>query len=119
MAVEDVAKTNRLTRWQAFTEAASTFDYRMVQDVNQATEASVDRTQKDRILYETKDCMHDPPVLDWVVEGIFARPSLNILVGDPGAKKTFLAIDLAACVANGFSLAWSLHWNFLPVTSPC
>ncbi len=101
MAVEDVAKTNRLTRWQAFIEAASTFDYRMVQDVNQATEASVDRTQKDRILYETKDCMHDPPVLDWVVPGVFARPSLNILVGDPGAKKTYLAIDLAACVANG------------------
>src|SRR3989304_3432927 len=42
-----------------------------------------------------------PPPVEWVVEGLFSRPSINLLVGDPGSKKTVLALDLAACVALG------------------
>jgi KaiC/GvpD/RAD55 family RecA-like ATPase len=37
----------------------------------------------------------------WLVQGIFETGSFNCLFGDPGAGKSFLAIELAACVATG------------------
>lgn len=45
--------------------------------------------------------MAPPPPLEWCVEGLFASPSVSILVGNPGSKKTFTVIDLAVCVAIG------------------
>ncbi len=32
---------------------------------------------------------------------LFTRPSLNFLLGTPGSRKTWLAIDLAVCLATG------------------
>lgn len=45
-----------------------------------------------------------PPPPEWCVDGLLTRPSLNLVVGDPGAKKSWLALDLAVCVAMG--LPW-------------
>lgn len=42
-----------------------------------------------------------PPPIEWCVESIFPRSSVSMLVGASGSKKTFLAIDLAVCVALG------------------
>jgi len=42
-----------------------------------------------------------PPVSEIVVEGIFDRSTLNLIVGAPGSKKTWAAIDLAVSVASG------------------
>lgn len=42
-----------------------------------------------------------PPAQPALVQGVFSRPSLNLLVGAPGAKKTWLALHLAVCVTTG------------------
>lgn len=47
------------------------------------------------------ETLSDPPATEWLVEGAFTTPSLTLLVGDPGAKKSFLALDLAVCIAAG------------------
>ncbi|MEX1275504.1 MAG: AAA family ATPase [Bacteroidota bacterium] len=100
-AVTRMRDFSRHSRWHTFVAAVSAFNYAMVEEVAAAMQNSVDRLEKDRVLYATKDALHDPPRLEWAVEGLFAQPSLNLLVGDPGSKKTFLAIDLAVSVAMG------------------
>jgi RecA-family ATPase len=37
----------------------------------------------------------------WLVQGLLETGSFSCLFGDPGAGKSFLAIELAACVATG------------------
>jgi len=63
------------------------------------------RIQSDRLrIYSAWEALSAPPQLDWCIETLFNRPSLNLIVGDPGSKKTYLALDLAVCVAMG--LPW-------------
>jgi len=111
-AVLDVIGSSRRVRWQTFVASVKGFPYEMVEGVADALEDALDRTEKDRVLYTSKDALYPPPPLRWCVEGLFAQPSLNLLVGDPGTKKTYLAIDLAVSVALGKS--WLGH----PV-NPC
>lgn len=42
-----------------------------------------------------------PRPLDWLIEGLIERDSLAVVFGDPGAAKTFWALDMAFCVASG------------------
>lgn len=42
--------------------------------------------------------------LDFLVDGLITKGSVNLLVGEGGAKKTWVALDLAVCVAMG--LPW-------------
>ena len=42
-----------------------------------------------------------PRPMDWLVSGLVERDSLLQIFGDPGAAKTFMALDLAACIATG------------------
>lgn len=37
----------------------------------------------------------------FLLHGLFNRPSLNFILGTPGSKKTWLALDLAVSVALG------------------
>lgn len=101
-AVRKVRETDQYTRWRAFMEATKEFPYSMIDEVNAYnSEQTVDRAEKDRILYRLKDVIQPPPPREWIVDGILSRSSLNLLVGDPGSKKTYMAIDLAFCVAMG------------------
>lgn len=43
----------------------------------------------------------EPRPLDWQVQGVYERNSLVVVFGDPGAAKTFWALDIAFCVASG------------------
>ena len=103
--IQDIADQGERQRFQAFSNFTAGLSpsqsWGMMNEVRGLLVPMVHRTQKDPQLYWAKDAMSPPPKLDWIVPGLFARPSFNILVGDPGAKKTYLAIDLAACVANG------------------
>lgn len=63
-----------------------------------------------RVEFTVADALAPPPPLEWCVEGLFACPSVSVLVGDPGSKKTLTVIDLAVCVAMG--IPWLDH----PVT---
>jgi len=38
---------------------------------------------------------------DWLINSFFEIDSLNMVFGDPGAAKSFYAIDMACCVATG------------------
>ena len=49
-----------------------------------------------RNAYEPRD------PLQYVVDGLFATPSLNIVYGGPGSMKSAILADLAVCVAGGF-----------------
>jgi hypothetical protein len=40
------------------------------------------------------------PPIEWLVEGVIPARSLSILYGAPGEGKTFVALDLAFCVAT-------------------
>lgn len=41
------------------------------------------------------------PQPKWVIEGLFEQDALVMLVGPPGSFKSFLAIDMALCLATG------------------
>lgn len=43
------------------------------------------------------------PPLEWVIEGIIARPSISIFFGQPKSMKSLLIQDLVTCVASGTS----------------
>jgi hypothetical protein len=43
----------------------------------------------------------DFPPIEWAVEGIVAKGSLNLLVGRPKAGKSLLAVDLVVSIARG------------------
>lgn len=42
-----------------------------------------------------------PVRINWLVEGIIERDSLNLLFGEPGAGKSLFALDWAFCMAAG------------------
>lgn len=101
LAINAVRGATRRERWRSFMEGTKEMPYAMVTEVQQAFDQTLDRTQNDRVLYTSRDVLADPPQVTWAVQDLFAQPSLNLLVGDPGTKKTYLAIDLAVCAALG------------------
>jgi RecA-family ATPase len=48
-----------------------------------------------------KDAYKPREALQWVVNGVFALPSLNTIYGPPGTLKSMLMADCAVCVAIG------------------
>jgi len=43
------------------------------------------------------------PPIKWLVDGLFTRHGLAAMYGPPGCGKTFVALDIALCVASGHS----------------
>ncbi len=76
--------------------------YIMTHEIEQA-HLLLENPPEDQLrVYSAWETHHDPPPqLEFVVDGIFARSSLNFIVGAPGTKKTWTAIDLAVAVASG------------------
>lgn len=100
-AIDQVASRGHRARYHAFVEATKDFHFEMVEEVNQYLEGSQDPDEHTRIFYRADDAYTDPPALEWAVEGLLTRPSLNLLVGPPGSMKTWAALDLAIAVAAG------------------
>jgi hypothetical protein len=48
-----------------------------------------------------------PLAIEWLVEGVIERNSLNLLFGEPGAGKSLFALDWAFCLAAG--MEWHGH----------
>lgn len=105
MAHEAVSAVHgsRAERWAKFEETIYSQPdfFELRGHVMAAVPIRENRERQNRFIYSAADAFGSPPAVDWCVEGLFARPSLNILVGDPGSKKTLLALDLAVCVASG------------------
>ena len=55
-------------------------------------------------LYDLREARKPRPPLEYVVSGMLAKPSLNIVYGSPGSLKSMLMADCAVCVAGG--LPW-------------
>lgn len=43
------------------------------------------------------------PAPTWIVKGVIPRAELVVLFGESGSGKSFMALDLAACIARGLS----------------
>lgn len=102
-AVRAVPASTRHQRSQAFSAslAEDPARFQMELEVEQAT-SSLENIAVDQLrVYSAWETLGPAPVQQSTVEGIFSRPSLNLLVGAPGAKKTWLALDLAVSVASG------------------
>ncbi len=52
-------------------------------------------------IFTLADAYKPRPPIDYLVDGLFALPSLSIVYGAPGSFKTMLLVDLAAAVASG------------------
>ncbi len=98
-----VVHGSREDRLAAFTAAIEQFpdSFAMSSQVYAAAPVRENRGSRNRVLRDAGDALGPPPLLEWLVEGLLLRPSLNVLVGDPGAKKSLLAIDLAVSLALG------------------
>jgi AAA domain len=58
-------------------------------------------TQRDRFRFFRWAELGALPGLAWLVKGVIASGAFSICVGASGSGKTFVAIDIAACVARG------------------
>ena len=55
--------------------------------------------------YHLSELLNDPtPAVEWVVRDVVPKNGITFLVAKPGAGKSLLAYDMAACVASG--LPW-------------
>lgn len=46
--------------------------------------------------------------IDFIIEPIFARRFVSLIFGEAGVGKTWLVLDLALCIANGYDV-WGKH----------
>lgn len=90
-------------RWAAFNAAIkdSPHHYRFMSAVLKAAPPRENRGTFGRNLWSAEDALGKPPAMEWLVDELLIRPSLNVLVGNAGSKKTLLALDLAVCLALG------------------
>mgnify|MGYP001569736952 CR=1 FL=1 len=65
------------------------------------TEPEEEATRPRYILHWADEALGEIPPIDWVVDELFARGSVSLVVGNPGTKKTYSMLDCAACVAMG------------------
>lgn len=64
--------------------------------------ALTENEQPDRFKVESVDSVYDAPApLNFIVEGLLTKGSVNLIVGEGGSKKTWTALDLACQVARG------------------
>jgi predicted ATP-dependent serine protease len=52
-------------------------------------------------IHRADEALSTPPPIDWIVNPLFSRPSVNIVVGEGGSKKTYCILDLMICIATG------------------
>lgn len=90
-------------RQDAFAAAVEQFEgsFAMASEVYGSAPERENRGRPIRFLRYAAAALGPPPQLEWLVEGLLLRPSLNVLVGDPGSKKTLTSIDLAVSIALG------------------
>ncbi len=56
------------------------------------------------------DAYLERPPVEYVAQGLFALPSLNIVYGAPGTLKSFILADLAVCAAAGMDWLPPAAW---------
>jgi len=54
-----------------------------------------------RLLHPVGERLRNPPRLVWIVRGVMEHPTIGQLFGESRSGKSFVALDLAACIATG------------------
>jgi len=57
------------------------------------------------------DYLRNMPPVEWTIDGVITKHGLSVLYGEPGAGKSFIAIDMA------LSIAYGVPWQSNPVQS--
>jgi hypothetical protein len=52
-------------------------------------------------VHRAAEALLPQPPIAWIVEELISRPSVSLVVGDPGSKKTYSLLDLGICIALG------------------
>lgn len=55
----------------------------------------------DYTIHWAEDCLTPPPAVEWIIEGLFAKETINCFFGEGGSKKTYSQLDQAICIAAG------------------
>ncbi len=55
------------------------------------------------VIHWAAEALQPLPPTEWLIKPVFARPSVSILYGSPGSKKTYVCLDAAVCVSLGKS----------------
>ncbi len=53
------------------------------------------------VLRNAAYALQPQPPIDYIVDDLITNSSVNVIYGEPGSKKTYTALSLAVCVANG------------------
>lgn len=64
-----------------------------------------EKPAKEPLFRSAGDLLDDIRPIQWLVNGCLEQDALCMIFGPPASGKSFLAIDIAACVASG------LHWH--------
>lgn len=71
-------------------------------DINDPwVQAEAERVSRFKLTQVGEIARRDPP--EWMVEGLVPRTDLAMMYGNPGAGKSFVALDLAFSVCHGFT----------------
>jgi hypothetical protein len=108
----EMQKTGRADPGEAFIEAISPYDYdqqlqlAILNAVSLHPHASPSPASKPasnpRYSIKTaKDAFQPRPPIDWLIEDLFSIPSVSVVYGAPGSKKTYAMLSAAVCVAMG------------------
>jgi hypothetical protein len=74
----------------------------MAREIEESTqEREEERSVKDWKVFAMEDAYDERSDIPYIIEGMFAQPSLNIMYGPPSCLKSFLLADAAICVAAG------------------
>jgi RecA-family ATPase len=60
--------------------------------------------------YTLADAFKPRPPVQWIVNGLFKLPSLNLIIGEMGGLKTMLVCDLCLSVASGLDFLPPSQW---------
>lgn len=70
-------------------------------------EANTPRTHKGRLFRSAAELLSDTLKPEYLIQGIIEVGTTNALIGPSGAGKTFVALDMALCIATG--KPWNGH----------
>lgn len=52
-------------------------------------------------LHNASEALEPQPPIDWLIQNLITAGSVNIVVGEPGSKKTWAMLDMGICIALG------------------
>ncbi len=98
----EVYSGNKITMIPVKRQAATEDDDPLapMEDKAAAAEAEQEATPR-YTLHWAREAFEPLPPIEWIVDSLFSRGSVSLVVGAPGAKKTYSLLDCAIAVSTG------------------